>query len=278
MRTSIHAWIPRWGIRRTVAATLAAGLIFGELSAVGLGALAGRPGNSGTLYANPVLKKQQLICDPEAPDSGSSSITYDPTKSTITEFEYGPGYGPLNGTSALIAVQSGGSTAQLVPIDTYFINRPSFKELGFVQVKYGFVPGAVGTGLAALEGEAQPAAVDPRGRITPQQGFFLVDRDPGVTGTQGVDTYDIVFDPAGNTPPTTVVTYKIFGAGPNFNGFGNAADFIQSAASGTVTATNDANNPIGFAVVSGSFLPEPSCLAAAALGGVCLLARRRRRA
>jgi len=255
MKMSIRRWC--------AAAALALGVASGMSPHVSRGALAGRPGNSGALYSNPILKKQQLICDPEAPDAGSSSVSYDPTKSTLTTFEQGPGFG----LTPQIAVRVGGSGTQLVPFDTFFQNRPSYTELGYIQVKYQFTPTAPGAGAAA---------VDPRGRISPDAGFFLVDRDAGVTGTQGVDTFALFFDPAGNTPPTAVVTYKIFGAPANFSGFGNAADFISSAASGTVTAT-EPNNPIGFAIVSGSFLPEPTCLTLVGLGCVGLFARRRGR-
>src|SRR5437870_2304657 len=102
--------------RWCITAALAVGLMSTVFPALGWGALAGRPGNSGALYGNPILRRQQLICDPEAPDSGSSSVQYDPTKSTVAEFEYGPGYGPFNGVKALIAVQGTGTPSQLIPI------------------------------------------------------------------------------------------------------------------------------------------------------------------
>ena len=54
----------------------------------------GGSGLSGTLSTNPTIRQQQLICDPDPPDVGSTSVMYNPAMSLLAGITDGPGYGP----------------------------------------------------------------------------------------------------------------------------------------------------------------------------------------
>ena len=58
-----------------------------------LSTAAGGSGYSGTLSTNAATRQQQLICDPNEPHQGSTSVSYDPTLVTLAGFQAGPGYG-----------------------------------------------------------------------------------------------------------------------------------------------------------------------------------------
>jgi Ca2+-binding RTX toxin-like protein len=189
---------------------------------------AGGSGYSGTLSTNPATRQQQLICDPNEPHQGSTSVSYDPTLVTLTGVQAGPGYGG-DGFQVLVEVERFTPTGfaefseaavidqlptELVSFAEFQQNRPSFQETGYVQVKY------------TLAGDA--------GQLEP---IYPVSDEAGV---DGVDTHALQFDPvqpvillraegqslaaAAEVPPPGP-TYTVFAAHAGTHS-GNAEDFF----------------------------------------------------
>src|SRR6185503_139723 len=52
----------------------------------------GGSGLSGTLSTNPTIRQQQLICDPDEPQAGSTSVAYQASQVTVRGAQPGPGY------------------------------------------------------------------------------------------------------------------------------------------------------------------------------------------
>ena len=227
--------------------------------AVAEGALsrrAGGSGYSGTLSSNRTIRKQQLICDPDDPTAGSASIEYPADVVTVIGLGYQSGgyKSPVTGEGFIEVVENG--TARLMDLGDFFDmadNPARPRETGYIQVFY--------------------EKFGPTGQIDVPQDFVTIDRDPGVTGDQGVDPFNLFFDLASDTlPDTTVARYRIFAATANLHS-GNAADFMKGVDEfGEFTL---GPSQIGEARVAGAF-PEPGAVGLLALGGVGLLARRRR--
>jgi Ca2+-binding RTX toxin-like protein len=193
---------------------------------------AGGSGYSGTLSTNAATRQQQLICDPNEPHQGSTSVSYDPTLVTLTGVQAGPGYGG-DGFEVLVEVERLPSTdtpnfseaavieqlpTELIPFAQFDDSRGSFQETGYVQVKY------------TLAGDA--------GQLEP---IYPVSDEAGV---DGVDTHALRFDPlqpvillraegqslaaAAEVPPDTGPTYTVFAAQAGTHS-GNAEDFFIDA-------------------------------------------------
>src|SRR5687767_5684062 len=100
----------------------------------------GGSGYSGCLSTNPTIRQQQLICDPDEPRSGSTSVLYDASLVTLAELEYGPGYGPriIEDGEFTDFVQGyvqvfDGETTSLQRIES-FLDAPAGIETGYIQV------------------------------------------------------------------------------------------------------------------------------------------------
>ena len=252
------------GMGKRALGVLVPALLVAGVPAAAEGAAARRAGGSGlsgTLSSNRTIRQQQLVADPEPPDRGSLSISYDPTISLLSGYRYGPGYErpgvagqPPQPAGFVEVLRVGQNQRELVDIDEFLINRGNgmFTEVGFIQMQF------VRTG--------QP------GQINPPGGFMIVDEDAGVTGTFGVDPTALTFDLRDGLSLDTIAAYTIFAAAANSHS-GNAADFM--------TATDDQGvhtvpaSQIAGVTVSRPF-PEPSSAAVLAVGGLGLMARRRR--
>ena len=148
---------------------------------------AGGSGYSGTLSTNPATRQQQLICDPNEPLEGSTSVLYDASLVTINHAEPGPGYRltgvlvavepviteppALTDNLAVAAVEAAVEDVILVPLSTFQENRFNFRETGYIQVKY------------VLVGDA--GQLQPQGEVNDE------------AGVDGVDTHALFFDPVG---------------------------------------------------------------------------------
>src|SRR5688500_7341906 len=76
-------------------ATCVAEALAGRLL-MALAAAAGGSGYSGQLSSNAAIRKQQLTCDPDEPQRGSTSVLYDAARVTLTGAFAGPGYNNAN--------------------------------------------------------------------------------------------------------------------------------------------------------------------------------------
>ena len=243
---------------RLVGAFFVTSFLLPAVTQAALSKAAGGSGYSGTLSGTPAVRQQQLICDPSEPVRGSTSVLYEADKVSLRGFSYGPGYGPLNGLTGVVEVNAGGQPT-LQNIQS-FLDSPQGPETGYVQVYF------------ALTGAA--------GQITPTGQLYDEDPGPGLPG-EGVDTHQFTFlerspIPGAISPqgvfPVVVATYHIYADEGN-RPSGNRRDFLEGR--------DDAGNPVvvgppdlvGATVTS----PEPSALSLAALGGLGLLAWRRKR-
>jgi Ca2+-binding RTX toxin-like protein len=134
---------------------------------------AGGSGYSGTLSTNPATRQQQLICDPNEPAAGSTSVSYDASLVTINHAESGPGYTLTGVFVEVVPVVIEGPPAgpELVPLAEFQQSRPFMTETGYIQVKY------------QLTGEA--GQLPPAGDVNDE------------AGVDGVDTHALFFDPIG---------------------------------------------------------------------------------
>lgn len=218
-----------------------------DMAEAALAKKAGGSGFSGTLSSNRAIRKQQLICDPDEPTAGSTSVRYDPAVVSISSFEFGPGY---TGT-AFVEVLVQGQRTTLVELGG-FLDGGTGTETGYVQVRYGEPQVSVA---------ADPFA--PKGQLTPPTGYAIVDED----GPAAVDTHALFFDYLADVADDEVAEYTIFAA--RANQFSNGqADFLSGV--------DDMGNPftltadqIASATVRGSLnaVPVP---AAALTGGLTL--------
>ena len=225
----------------------------------------GGSGFSGTLSKNATIRRQQLICDPVAPDAGSTSVSYNPAVSYLTGIADGPGYGPpSSGPGGYIQLQDGMGMRSLYDLGTYLNTISEFgsdyyrselglTETGYVQVFF--------------------VRNNTPGRLGIASGYDLVQRNPGVTGTDGVDTFALFFDSALPAGQDAVATYTVFAALANtFSD--NTADYMQVNGAGGYTV---GPTQIAPATVAGPFTPEPASLGLLGAAAAAALGRRRPR-
>jgi hypothetical protein len=178
---------------------------------------AGGSGYSGTLSTNPATRQQQLICDPNEPKAGSTSVLYDASLVTINHAEAGPGYRNdffqvFVEVEPVIIEGPPQGEPELVPLAVFQQNRQTMEETGYIQVKY------------QLTGEA--GQLEPVGDINDE------------AGVDGVDTHELFFDPLGGiillrqeatflaaAADEPVYTYTIYAAHAGEHG-NNQEDFL----------------------------------------------------
>lgn len=223
-----------------------------------LAAAAGGSGFSGTLSSNKAVRKQQLICDPAEPVSGSISVLYDPGIVNLSGILFGPGY-TGTGYIELITGESE-SDVELVEIESY-LAEPFGQPTGYLQVVFSepVIPSVA------------PAAFVPHGQITPPTGYTVIDND----GPASVDTHAFFFDYKFGVGDSRVATYTIF-ADSGERDSGNTSDFLFDG------QTTIPYNQIASATVSGSLnavpLPAAVWMGGAMLVGVFGYGKLRRRA
>lgn len=245
----------RFLIAPIVVATAA---VFPAVASAALSKAAGGSGYSGTLSSKPAVRQQQLICDPVEPIRGSTSVLYQPELVTLDGFQYGPGYGPLNGLTAVVEVQVG----QLTRLQnlTSFLDNPEGDETGYVQVYYELIGSA--------------------GQIAPDGTVLDEDPGPGLPG-EGVDTHAFQFTErdfrlqggelsAQGIFPVVIATYTIYADEGN-RPSGNRMDFLTGRDDAGELFTLTPRQLASATVTS----PEPSGMVLVALAGVGLLRRRR---
>jgi hypothetical protein len=230
-----------------------AGLVGASAADGALAQLGGGSGLSGTLSANKAIRRQQLICDPAEPQLGSTSVSYDATKVTLTGYAIGPGYF-LDDAFVEVSDSQGQRLLQFI---TSFLSSPAGTETGYVQVSYG---------QNGTAGQISPAG--------PDGSYVLRADNPGITGVGAADTHALYFDLLSPLPTTTVATYRVYAAQGNTHS-GNQPDFFSVPQPDGSSVRVEAAD-IKEVSVSGDFLPEPSTMAVGAMAAAGLLLKRRR--
>ena len=214
---------------------------------------AGGSGYSANLSTNPTIRKQQLLCDPDEPLSGSTSVQYDASKVSLVGAAPGPGYdnesftgfvevyptiiAAPGGVDAPVSASSPPATA-LQPLYS-FLDSPWGPETGFIQIQY------------RLSAEGTP------GQMSFDEGFTPIAH----TGVAGVDTHGLTFLLHEGVPVNANISYTVFAA-PAGTHSGNDQDFLETN-DGTHTILGPAD--LSSATVSSSpnvpraeLLPDPS--------------------
>ncbi|HEX8913421.1 MAG TPA: hypothetical protein VF796_13755 [Humisphaera sp.] len=145
---------------------------------------AGGSGYSANLSSNLAIRQQQLICDPDEPKQGSTSVLYDASKVTVAGLIPGPGYDNL-GFIGLIEVRLANGNTILQPYSSFRV-APNGTETGYAQVVYKL------TGTA--------------GQLSPPTGFETIEH----VGAYGVDTHAFFFSLRPGVDPKTEVRYKVY--------------------------------------------------------------------
>jgi hypothetical protein len=221
---------------------------------------------------------QTLTADPDEPQAGSTSVTFDPSKVHVTGFGYGVGYvkaadSPFNtGFGIEVAFAGSPSGYALIDLGDYLELPGSFSPTGYLRVWYSL------TGEGAI----------PTGKLT--DSFDFQNSHPGFmslgsNGPVGVDThyYDFMRN---SLEETSAVPYTVF-ADTSDNRYAYTpllndvfshlpTDYItlqdnkdEKNYAGTGAATFES------ASVAGA-VPEPAVAAFAILLGMTSLAARRR--
>lgn len=202
----------------SAAAAVAVGMAFAEVSDCALAKAAGGSGNSGTLSSNKAIRKQQLICDPDYPTNGSTSVVYDPSIVSFAGLSFGPGY------AGFAQIEVGGDGNFLIDLANFVPGQNI--ETGYIQVSF-YDPQLV----------ASAAAVAPlvdigsaHGQIAPPAGYVTVDND----GPAAVDTHALLFNYLPNVPDSTVAEYTVYsddgsrGSSPDyFAGFDDDLNYFR---------------------------------------------------
>jgi len=214
-----------------------------EVNQTALAKRAGGSGLSGQLSSNRAIRKQQLIADPFEPDSGSTSVQYDPKTVTLSAVNGGPGFS----ASAFVEVMDRTGKTFLQDFGT-FKEAPGGAETGYVQVSFFF------------NSEGGVA----RGQIKPPAGYTTVDQKGG----NGVDTHEFIFDYLA-VPGSKVAVYKVY-ADPGGTHSGNGRDFLSASdAQGSFTV---GANDISGVTVRGSLIVNAVPLPPAVFAGGLMLA------
>ena len=171
----------------------------------------GGSGLSGKLSKNKAIRQQQLIADPDDPDTGSTSVLYDPNTVSINSLIFGPGYFG----QAVVEVDNDGQ--RVLQDFGSFVESPLGRETGYVQVRYN----TPSEGPSFASGPVVAAAPGVHGQIPVPAGFTTIDQK----GPAGVDTHAFLFDYL-DVPDSQVAVYRVYadlGNRPS----GNTRDFMS---------------------------------------------------
>jgi hypothetical protein len=246
------------GFRRLLG-VLALGLLVGwpAVSSAALAQQSGGSGYSGKLSRNAAIRKQQLICDPTAADSGapvlgSTSVSYDPNMVDLVNVQLGTGYAG----SGFVEVKNGGKT--FLQDITSFLKGQAGVETGFVQLFYhqqNTSPGGAALRPAVVPGPdnlfgppGQP------GQMAVLPGYSVADQD----GVAGFDTHSFTFVYKKTIPDTQVASYDIF-ANPDVRPSGAAPDSMTGMNSSGELFTLGPSE-LASAHVSANLVPLPTAL------------------
>jgi hypothetical protein len=189
------------GLRGFTVCTLLAVIGFAaDASEAALAKKLGGSGFSGTLSSNKAIRKQQLIADPDEPDSGSESLQYNPSIVTVSGLTFGPGY---TGQAFVEVDNDGSPTLQDL---TSFLASPLGPETGYIQLHFN-----------------TPVITAPQihGQIPVANGYKTVDQG----GPAGVDTHAFLFNYLSTVPDSAVAVYTIY-ADVGGRNSGNRSDFL----------------------------------------------------
>lgn len=227
------------------------GLSIGKLSAK----LLQKPYDSLT-----ASQQNTVICDPVAPEDGSTSIFYDrdfatefgTTRMSITGLMPGPGYS----VSGLVEVQIFLSESENF-LTVYqnladFVEQPAGLETGYAQVFF-----------TRNDSEEDPGRIDIE--ALRQEGFQETDEDGVVP--DGVDTHAFRFETKEGTPENTIIPITHFASDGSLTGLPDRLRGIEDDVEFTMSF--DQLEP---ATVQ---TPEPGAIALLAFGALGLLRRRR---
>jgi hypothetical protein len=232
------------GLRRLIVCTLLGVIGFAaDASHAALAKKLGGSGLSGKLSSNKAIRRQQLIADPNDPDSGSESLLYNPNIVTVSGVNFGPGY-----TGGVMVEIDNDGVHQLQDL-TSFLANPLGVETGYLQVSFN-----------------TPVITGPpptHGQINVANGYKTVDSG----GPAGVDTHELFFNYLATVPDSAVAVYTLY-ADHGGRDSGNRSDFLAGHdSSGNFTVGPDGIAPI---TVRGSLnaVPVPP---AVWIGGVMLV-------
>jgi len=232
------------GLRALIVCTLLGVIGFAaDASHAALAKKLGGSGLSGKLSSNKAIRKQQLIADPNDPDSGSESLHYNPNIVTVSGVNFGPGY-----TGSVMVEIDNDGVRQLQDL-TAFMRNPLGVETGYLQVSFNT---PVVSGLPPSHGQ-----------IAVANGYKTVDSG----GPKAVDTHALFFDYLSTVPDSAVAVYTLY-ADQGGRASGNRSDFLAGHDStGSYTVGPDGIAPI---TVRGSLnaVPIPP---AAYVGGLTLI-------
>lgn len=181
-----------------------------DASEAALAKAAGGSGFSGKLSKNKAIRKQQLICDPESPTAGSTSVSYDPSVVTLSGLEFGPGYFG----SGQVEIYSD-ETFLLVDIDDWLAEKFG-QETGYVQVQYS-EPMVIDS-----EATIQEIGGFDHGKIPVPTSYLTIDTD----GPESVDTHAFLFDYLANVSDDAIAKYTIYADAGN-RPSGNEEDYLE---------------------------------------------------
>jgi hypothetical protein len=225
-----------------------------DVSEAALAKKLGGSGFSGHLSSNKAIRKQQLICDPDEPTDGSTSVQYDPNIVSLSGLIFGPGY-----TGRAVVEVRNGEALQLQDVNS-FLKSPAGIQTGYAQIFYtDGTQGGGGVQVQRLAAAAPPL----HGQLTQPKNYLTVDDK----GPLGVDTNALFFNYLRTVPDSAVAVYTIYadaGGRPS----GNSADFLTGVDPRTGVYTVGAGE-IAPVTVRGSLnaVPLP---AAAVTGGLTL--------
>ncbi len=223
--------------------------------------VSGRKRFTGRLSSNKVVRKQQLIVDPEGIIGGSVSVNYD-TRVVRLVSVIDPGEFAVTGGLVSVVPALGGLSPTLLPIDEFFTSQagstdpsglPTYREQGYVQVFFE------SRDVAALRAPNDSA-------IDNLPGYVTVYED-GPTGIN--DTHALLFEYLPGVPEWELARYTIYATPPR-----------DLTVPDSITLADDPENPIsyreiGSASLGGSLVydePRPIPLPPAALVGGAMLA------
>ncbi|QOV88736.1 hypothetical protein [Humisphaera borealis] len=168
-----------------------------------------RPRYTARLSSNKVVRRQQLIIDPEGILGGSASVAYDPSLVTLVS-AIDPGDFMITGGLVGIRSETGGLAIDLIPIDSFLgitSGTPTgvpFREDGFVQIFFDRrdVPSSLGSPSPGAGGGSVIANLP---------GYITVAED-GKTSIN--DTHALVFEYKQGVPASAQAAYTVYATPP----------------------------------------------------------------